>query len=291
MAKRKIIEINEDFCNGCGECVPNCPEGAFKVIDGKVRLISDLFCDGLGACVGHCPQGALTVVEREAAPYDEAKVMVNIVKAGKNTILEHLNHLKSHGEHKFLQIALDYLKKNNIPVEFEAGKKVDSNSACGCPGAAMKDFRKGKTGESGGKDKEEEGCEGKYGEVKAADKSQLRQWPVQITLVPPAAPYFDGADLLIAADCVPFAYAKFHEDLLKGKIVLVGCPKLDDTDFYTEKFTEIFKENNIKSQTIARMEVPCCGGIVAAARKALEASGKKIPVTEVMVGIKGNRIK
>jgi len=277
MTKRKIIEINEDVCNGCGDCVPNCPEGAFKVVDGKVRLISDLFCDGLGACIGHCPQGALTVVEREAVPYDEAKVMVNIAKAGKNTIIEHLRHLQSHGEDKFLQIALDYLKKNNIKVEFESKKKHELESVCGCQGSKVMDLTADKA------------CEGKNGEVKVTGVSQLRQWPIQITLVPPTAPYFDGADLLIAADCVPFAYAAFHDDLLKGKIVLVGCPKLDDTDFYAEKFTEIFKENNIKSLTIARMEVPCCGGIVSAAKKALAESGKNIPVTEVTIGIKGNR--
>ena len=281
MAKRKIIEIDESKCNGCGACVPNCPEGAFKVIDGKVRLISDLFCDGLGACVGHCPEGALSVTEREAVPYDEAKVMVNIVKAGKNTILEHLNHLKSHGEKKFLGIALDCLKKSNIEIEFEAGEAHPVRASGGCPGSAMRDLRD---------EEEDEACEGKSGEVHSAGKSQLRQWPVQITLVPPGAPYFEGADLLIAADCVPFAYAKFHDELLKGKIVLVGCPKLDDTEFYTEKFTEIFNENNIKSVTVARMEVPCCGGIVRAAKKALSESGKKIPFKEVVIGIKGDRL-
>ncbi len=281
MPKRKIIEIDESKCNGCGACVPNCPEGAFKVIDGKVRLISDLFCDGLGACVGHCPEGALTVVEREAVPYEEAKVMVNIVKAGKNTILEHLNHLKTHGEKKFLQIALDYLKERNIKIDFEKEDKPAPKSACGCPGSTRQDMR----GEG-----EEEACEGKAGEIHATGKSQLRQWPVQITLVPPSAPYFEGADLLIAADCVPFAYAKFHDDLLKDKIVIVGCPKLDDTEFYEEKFTEIFKENNIKSVTVARMEVPCCGGIAMAAKKALAESGKKIGFSEVVIGIKGNRL-
>ncbi len=281
MAKRKIIEIDESKCNGCGACVPNCPEGAFKVIDGKVRLISDLFCDGLGACVGHCPEGALSVVEREAVPYDEAKVMVNIVKAGKNTILEHLNHLKSHGEKKFLGTALDYLKKNNVKVDFDVKEKPAAKIGGGCPGSEMRDLR----GEE-----ENEACEGKFGEVNSAGNSQLRQWPVQITLVPPSAPYFEGADLLIAADCVPFAYAKFHDDLLNGKIVLVGCPKLDDTGFYAEKFTEIFKENNIKSVTVARMEVPCCGGIVMAAKKALAESGKKIGFSEVVIGIKGNRL-
>ncbi len=280
MVKRKIIEIDESKCNGCGACVPNCPEGAFKVIDGKVRLISDLFCDGLGACVGHCPEGALSVVEREAVPYDEAKVMVNIVKAGKNTILEHLKHLKVHGENKFLQIALDYLKERNIKINFEKEFKPALKSPCGCPGSAVRDMR----GEAG-----EEDSEGKAGEVLATGKSQLRQWPVQITLVPPNAPYFEGADLLIAADCVPFAYAKFHDDLLKGKVVLVGCPKLDDTEYYGEKLAEIFRENNIKSVTVARMEVPCCGGIVMAAKKALAESGKKIPLTEVVIGIKGNR--
>jgi len=226
MAKRKIIKIDEDKCNGCGLCIPNCAEGALQIVDGKAKLVSEVFCDGLGACLGHCPEDAITIEEREAESFDEKKVH------------EHLH---------------------------EMGK---------CPGSQAIDFSH----------KDE-----KSGKPHTPGASQLRQWPVQITLVPVHAPYFKGADLLIAADCVPFAYPDFHHDLLKGKILLVGCPKLDDATRYSEKFTQIFKENDIKSITCAHMEVPCCFGMVSVVQEALAASGKNIPFKEVTIGIKGEK--
>lgn len=231
MSKRKIIKIDEEKCNGCGLCIPNCPEGALQIIGGKARIVKDLFCDGLGACLGHCPQGALTIEVRDAEPFDEKKVK------------EHM---------------------------------ANKNAPCACPGSKMMDFTDKRPRSS----------------VPRASgaPSQLRQWPVQIMLVPPTAPYFKNADLLIAADCVPFAYADFHEELLKGNILLVGCPKLDDIEIYGEKIAEIVKSGGIKSITYARMEVPCCAGLVGIIKDAISASGRKIPFKEVVIGIKGDRL-
>ncbi len=294
MAEREIIKIDEEKCNGCGLCIPNCPEGALQVIDGKARLISDLFCDGLGACIGHCPEDAIEVEKREAEPYDERKVMENVVKQGKNVIKAHLLHLKGHGQAEFLGQAVAYLKEKRLEVPSLKEEAVCAHSAAahsaathaqpahahadaghggGCPGAAMLDMREGKepAGAGGG-----------------AQPSQLRQWPVQIKLVPPNAPYFNDADLLIAADCVPFADANFHENLLKGKILLVGCPKLDDVEFYQEKITEILKQNTVRSVTCAHMEVPCCYGLVNAVQAAVAASGKDLKMEEVTVTIRGD---
>jgi len=281
MAKRKIIKIDDKICTGCGECVPNCPEGALQLIDGKARLVSDLFCDGLGACIGHCPEGAILVEEREAEGYDEEKVMENIIRQGKNVIKAHLEHLKDHGATEYLGQALGVLKKKGIknPLEGRCAD-VHGGAAHACPGSKIMDFRgdkKNHTHEE--KSKVPEG------------QSELRQWPVQIKLVSPFAPYLKDADLLIAADCVPFAYADFHDKLLKGKILLVGCPKLDDAKFYLEKITEILKNNNIKSLTCAHMEVPCCFGFVSLMEQAIIASGKDISLVEVNIGIKGDKLR
>ena len=309
MAVRKIIEIDEDICNGCGECIPNCPEGALQVIDGKARLISDLFCDGLGACLGECPVEAIEVVSREAEPYNETKVMENIARQGKNVIAAHLKHLKDHGETGLHNEALEYLKNNNIEIgeAVEASSKNSENEdrlPCGCPGSAVMDLRG------------EEPCESVEPGVRASDptygaalkdnskaaqivellnqltarQSKLKQWPVQIMLVPPTAPYLTGADLLIAADCVPFAYAGFHEDFLENKALLIGCPKLDDSEFYMKKFTEMFRLNDIKSVTVVHMEVPCCFGMLSIVKQAVKDSGKDIPIKAVNIGVRGNII-
>jgi len=274
-ALRKIIKIDEEKCNGCALCIPNCPEGALQIIDGKARLISDLFCDGLGACIGYCPEGAITIEEREAEPYDEKKVMSNIVKQGQNTIKAHLEHLKEHGETRMLNLALEYLNENNLPVpDFE--KPAPAPAMGGCPGSKMMQFDRPEAAPADDTDA-------------PIAASQLRQWPVQIKLVPVAAPYFEGADLLISADCVPFAYADFHRDMLKGKVVLVGCPKLDDAEFYVDKLTQIFAGNNLKSVTCAHMEVPCCHGLVQITKTALEKSGKDIAYHDVNIGIQGEK--
>ena len=271
MVKRKIISIDEELCNGCGDCIPACPEGALQIIDNKARLVSDLFCDGLGACIGECPTGAMTVEEREAEPYDEMKVMEKIVEKGPNTIKAHLEHLKDHGEHEILKQAVTYLKENNIdnPLHADYQKKP---LACGCPGTAVQDFSK----------KEESA------EPAGMAESELRQWPVQLNLVPPNAPYLDNSNLLIAADCVPFAYANFHQDFLKGKTLLMGCPKLDDAEHYKEKLTTIFTQNNIKSIGLVNMEVPCCFGLQHIVQTAVNDSQKQIPIKQYIISVQGD---
>jgi ferredoxin len=306
MAIRKIIKIDESKCNGCSLCIPSCPEGAMQVIDGKARLISDLFCDGLGACIGQCPQGAITIEEREAEEYNEIWVMTNIVKQGKNVIKAHLEHLKSHGQQEYLKEAIAFLKNNHIAVPLEeavlsrdqvnppqlqaardrgfasvqhppATEHRYAPAFSACPGSKVMDFRS-----------KEETAREEQNFTKS--ESRLRQWPVQIMLIPPSASYLNNADILIAADCVAFAYADFHADLLKDKVLLVGCPKLDDIEIYRDKFTQIFKSNNIKSITYAHMEVPCCFGLLNIIKSAISDAGKEIPFSEVIISIKGERL-
>ena len=290
--KRKIITIDDEKCNGCGACIPDCPEGALQLIDGKARLISDLFCDGLGACIGSCPEDAISIEEREAEPYDESKVMANIVRHGTNTIKAHLAHLQDHGEDELLREAIAYLVENDIEVPAEF---LESKCACdeigdapavhdhphggGCPGARLMNF-----------DKDASPCAEEEPAPAEARPSRLSQWPVQIMLIPPHAPFLDGADLLFAADCVPIAYPEFHEKLLKGRVCLIGCPKFDDAQHYLEKITEMFKLNDVKSVMIAYMEVPCCGGMTRIVEEAIKASGKNIPLAKQMIGIKGDEL-
>lgn len=261
MAIRKIIKIDEDKCNGCGLCVPNCVEGAIKIIDGKARLVKDSYCDGLGACLGHCPQGALEIIEREAEDFDEEAAMEFAKASNHPAHAAHVSHTvhAGHAEH-------------NHPV------------GGGCPGSRMRILQD--------RNNDSKGTSVSAGtDVEIKIKSQLRQWPVQLTLVPERAPYFENADLLVTADCVPFAYPNYHLNILKGKTVVVGCPKLDDLTSYVEKLTGIFMYNNIKSVTIAHMEVPCCSGIVRAVEAALQYSGKNIPVTKLRIGIDGEMTK
>jgi len=275
-ARRKIIRIDEEKCTGCGECVPNCPEGALRIIDGKARLVSDLFCDGLGACIGHCPEGAISIEEREAVPYDERKVMENIVRQGPNTIRAHLDHLREHGADEYHRQALEYLKEKGIEVPPERSARED-RLPCGCPGTAVRDLS----------DRHEHE---RQAPASAPRRSRLRNWPVQLALVPPGAPYFRNADLLIAADCVPFAFAAFHEEFLTGKVLLIGCPKLDDAELYRQKLARIFAQNEIRSVTCVHMEVPCCYGLVEIVKAALAESGKEIPFSEITIGVKGEKL-
>jgi ferredoxin len=292
MVKRQIIKIDEDLCTGCGECIPNCPEGALQIIDDKARIISDLFCDGLGACIGHCPVDAISIEEREAEEYDERKVMENVVKQGVNVIKAHLEHLKEHGQTELLNQAVDYLKENDIenPLEKEEhGHQAHGKEAlpCGCPGSAVMDFRDEQDFEA---ESTKENVSESMKEEKPVPKSasQLKQWPVQLMLVPPIAPYLKHADLLIAADCVPFAYPDFHEDFIKGRILLVGCPKFDNVEYYKKKLVEIFKDKNIKSVTVAIMEVPCCSGLYELVSDSIAESGKDIQAKKYIIGVKGD---
>jgi NAD-dependent dihydropyrimidine dehydrogenase PreA subunit len=304
--KRKIISIDEKKCTGCGQCIPDCPEGALQIIEGKARLVSDLFCDGLGACMGTCPEGAISVIEREAEAYDENAVMATIVPQGAAVIKAHLEHLLRHGQNALYNTAIEYLIGNTIAIPdhnttafpqtpARNGKPVPKQPVPGnaagtcpsgpdahhpfasCPGSAARSIPRGDG--SGGKSHQPTG---------GLTSSELRQWPVQLKLLNSQAPYFDNADLLIAADCVPIAYAGFHAEFLKGRIVIIFCPKLDsDIDGYVTKLAEIFSRHPIKSITVVHMEVPCCSGVRYVVDKALEQSGKKIPVTDKTITIEG----
>ncbi|RJS48489.1 MAG: 4Fe-4S ferredoxin [Methanobacterium sp.] len=265
--EREIIQIDEEKCDGCGSCIPGCPEGALQVIDGKARLVSDLFCDGLGACIGTCPQGAIEVIKREAEPYDEYKVMENIVKGGSNLIKAHLQHLHEHGETEYLNQARDYLKENEIEIpDYETME-------CGCPSSLAQEIQPGE-------DKEV-----------AIFQAQLRNWPIQLQLLNPQASYLKNADLLITADCVPFSYPNFHERFLKDKVLIILCPKLDKTiDQYVDKLSQIFATQDINSISVVHMEVPCCSGIGVIVQRALEKAGKNIIIKDYTISISGEII-
>ncbi len=271
--KRKIIRIDQDLCNGCGQCLPNCPEGALQLIDNKARLVSDLFCDGLGACIGTCPLGAIHVEEREAEPYDERRVMENIAAQGANVIRAHLDHLAAHDEQGYLEQARQYLREKGIPEPSAApGAQAAPRS---CPGLRELNRRGGKV-------------PGAASEAGAETPSQLRTWPVQLHLLNPQSSMFDGAELLIAADCVPFAHASFHEDFVRGRIPIIFCPKLDHAnEQYLAKLTAIFQLHDIRSLHIAHMEVPCCSGTTALVIQALARSGKDIPIHDYTISIQG----
>ena len=275
MTKRKIIKINEEKCNGCGACIPNCPEGAIQVIDGKARLISDMFCDGLGACIGHCPQDAIITEEREAEPYNEKKAMNNIIKAGNKTILVHLNHLKDHDEYDYLKQALEVLKEKNISLPFKE-EKITPHQTCGCPGAKTIDFSK----------------EQKKIAEQGIRISHLGQWPVQLHLVSPNASYFQKNNVLLVADCVAYALGDFHKDFLQGKSLAIACPKLDTNQkSYLQKLTVLINDAHITSLTVMTMEVPCCRGLLSLAQYAASQAKAKIPINSIVVGIKGAIIK
>ncbi len=278
IAKRNIIVIDEEKCNGCGQCIPNCPEGAIQIVDGKARLISDLLCDGLGACLGHCPQGAISIIEREAEPYDERKVMSNMVRQGKNVIKAHLEHLRDHGQMEYLSEALLYLDEKGIenPVKAEQKNGPGHGHHTGCPGSRMFDFRK----------QEKEEKQAVPAGAKAA--SELRQWPVQMHLVSPVAPYFRNADVVLAADCTAYALGSFHSDYLKGKALGIACPKLDqDQDIYIQKIKSWIEDAKINTLTVLIMQVPCCHGLLGLAQQALSESNRKVPLKAVVVGLQG----
>ena len=217
---RKIIEIDEDLCDGCGQCVPACSEGAIRIVDGKARVVEDMFCDGLGACLGECPIGALRIIEREADEFDEEAVEKHIASFPPKSCEE-----------------------ANKPVVIQ-----ESESA-------------------------------------------LSHWPVQIRLIPAKAPFLKGADLLVLADCVAVAFPALHRDFLRGRVVMMGCPKFDDVQAYINKFAEVFNNAGIKSITILIMEVPCCSGLPAIVKKGMEASGKKIPMEEVIISARGEILR
>jgi NAD-dependent dihydropyrimidine dehydrogenase PreA subunit len=277
--KREIIYIDDELCNGCGQCIPNCPEGALQMIDGKARLISDLFCDGLGACIGECPVGAITTEEREAEAYDERRVMENVILQGEGVIRAHLAHLNEHGEQEYLKQALAVLEEKGMEIGLEDPKPSvhGVHQVSGCPGAQIREFR----AESGGGNTD-----------LPVSPSQLRQWPVQLHLVPPSAPYFKDAEVLLAADCVAYAHGDFHRQFLRGKRLAIACPKLDSNqDIYLDKLKALIDFAGIRSLTVLTMEVPCCRGLLQLARQAAAESERKIPIQWLEVGVQGELLQ
>ncbi|NIQ94095.1 MAG: 4Fe-4S ferredoxin [Desulfuromonadales bacterium] len=255
---REIVRIDEDKCNGCGDCVPSCAEGAIKIIDGKAKLIADNLCDGLGACLGSCPMDAIIIEKRDADAFDEEAVE-------------------------------EHLAQQSEPNDKPGPDDEKPAPAGGCPSARLRDFSPAAgSGCPSARPVTVDQADCGGNDEAGPRQSQLRQWPIQMHLVPPTAPFLKGADLLLAADCAPFAHADFHKDLLKGRALLIGCPKLDDGQAYLEKLTAMLQQNDIKRLSVVHMEVPCCSGLVAIARQAIAASGKDVPFETVCVGIQGD---
>ena len=251
---RKIVKIDPDRCDGCGQCVPSCAEGAIKIVDGKAVLAADNLCDGLGACLGECPRDAISIEERDTDAFDEAAVEQHLATA-QGVTASAQGHQAAAPSH---------------------GHAHGHGHGGGCPGSRMMTFNRPVATPAPAADA-----------PKGSRQSRLAQWPVQMQLVSPSAPYFQGANLLLTADCVPIAYAGYHEDFLDGKAVIMGCPKLDDNQFFMNKLTEILRVSDIQSVTVLKMEVPCCGGLAWAAKEAIKNSGKVIPYAEVTIGIQG----
>ncbi len=249
MTRRKIVDIDEAKCNGCGLCALACAEGAIQIVGGKVRLVSDAYCDGLGACLGECPQGAITITERDAAPFDEAA-------AGR-----HVAQLRQ--------------------------PKPAAACAGSCPGVRVQDLRLSVLPASSGAPKEP----GSPASPTSAARSALGNWPIQLHLVPPNAPFLHGADLLLVADCVPFALADFHERYLSGRPVVIACPKLDNTQPYVEKLASMLTLASIRSLTVVHMEVPCCMGLVRIAQAARQAAGVEVPLYEAVISTRGSVVR
>lgn len=269
--KRKIIKIDEEKCNGCGLCIPNCPEGAMKIINGKARLINDSFCDGLGACMGHCPEGAISIEEREAGEYDELEVIKNIVQTDNETIKEHLIHLKEHNQLEDLEKAINFLKENNITVpNIEENQKP--KMPIGCPGMQSMSLKPQKTINA-----EQE------------NHSTLANWPLQLHLINPDSPHFKKSDLLISADCAAYAAGNFHSAFLQNKVLAIACPKLDQKlDTYIEKITTLINEAQINTISVITMIVPCCGGLLKLVQEAIEKSQRKVPLKHIVLDLQGN---
>ncbi|MCX6013675.1 MAG: 4Fe-4S binding protein [Chloroflexi bacterium] len=296
---RKIIKIDEEKCDGCGVCVPACVEGALQIINGKAKLVSETYCDGLGACLGECPQDAITIEERPAVDFDE--------EAAKH----HMHHM----QHEEETLPCGCPSATVTQFEKKHDHDYEETLACGCPSSTVQQFAKKHEEEAPAcgcasamvtqfdekEDKEETlacGCSAstvtKFEEKedksvhKHKQQSMLGHWPVQLTLVPYTAPFLKDADVLLVADCVPFAYGDFHRDFARDHVILVACPKLDDFQAHLEKLTGIIQKSNLKSLTVLHMEVPCCSGLVHMAEEAIKLSGKKIPFSEQTIGMRGD---
>ena len=328
MVKRKIVSIDEDKCDGCGLCIPACHEGAIEIVDGKARLKEEKLCDGLGDCLGECPQDAINIEVREAEEFDEEAVARELekmksasgdkadeisVNAGSNTAGRAASSRTDSSRAKSGRAAssktsavpagggcpsarFNNLSRKASPCSgaansnpaAEAAKTSDqkkSNPAAKSAQSAKSRNSAAQAGSAADSSRNQAGSD----DISLSIKSQLEQWPVQLSLLPETAPIFDGADLLISADCVAHAYADFHLDLLKDRKLVIGCPKLDDNQYYTEKLTSIFEKNDINSITVAVMEVPCCGGLKYAVNQALAQTDKDIPLNEIVFTVSGEK--
>lgn len=254
--KRKIIKIDEEKCNGCGLCVLSCAEGALIIVDGKAKLVKENYCDGLGACIGECPQGALLIEEREAEPFDEVAVEQYLSQGQVAT-----------GRMQFTCPGQDVHQFGNVNNSGDV-------SRCGCPSNTATQSEGGIT----------ETLEAEQHE------SMLMNWPVQLRLVPSSAPFLKNADMMLVADCVPFACADLHRDVIRDHAVLIACPKLDNYEEHLSRLTGIVKTSGLKSITAVHMEVPCCSGLVHLAQQAIKESGRKVPLKEMTISIRGKRI-
>ncbi|MCX7862079.1 MAG: 4Fe-4S binding protein [Bacteroidales bacterium] len=276
--KRKIITINENLCTGCGICADACAEGAIQIIDGKARLISEILCDGLGACIGSCPEGAITIEEKETEPYDEIKVIRLLIEKGENTVKAHLKHLKEHQQSEWLKQAVSYLLSHKHEIAFDIEKIIHeihhyhSSNHSGCPGSKAMQFNKDN--------------------FVTESESALTHWPIQMHLISPHAPYFQNADIVLAADCVAYALGSFHAKYLKNKRLIIACPKLDQQqEIYLEKLIALINEAHINTLTVMIMEVPCCRGLLSLAQEAVKNATNIIPIKLVVVGIQGHILK
>lgn len=270
---RQIIKIDEDLCDGCGDCIPACHEGALKIIDGKCRLISDLFCDGLGACIGECSKGALKVVMAEAEDYNEVEVIKTMLSKPPSVMKAHLTHLLEHGANEYFNQAVEYMKSIGISVSVNSETEKKNNNSC--PGTNMKELKQ-------------------YTppvKAKMENDSMLEHWPIQLHLVSPFSPFLKGKELVLLSTCSPVAFPNVQSDYIAGKAVVLACPKLDYTDPYPKKLEEIFNNAGIQEVTVVRMEVPCCGGLSGMAVKAASLSNvQKIKVNEHTISIDGKKI-
>lgn len=252
---RKVVHIDQERCNGCGVCVPACAEGALQMVDGKATLVADRYCDGLGACLGECPEGAITIEEREAEEFEEPA------------------HAHAEGGPSDPDLPCGCPSSSVMRLEV---REAEPALPCGCPSSAVTRLES----------REAAACPG----AEISLPPQLSHWPVQLTLVPPTAPFLKEADVVLTADCVPFAYPRFHQDFLKDHVVLVACPKLDDFQAHLARLTEIVRRSGLRSVAAVRMEVPCCSGLTHMAQEAIRRSGREVPLDEVVIGIRGSRL-
>jgi ferredoxin len=269
---RKIIEIDETKCDGCGLCIPACPEGAIQMSDGKARLVRDFYCDGLGACLGYCPQGAITVIECEAEKYNERQVMQNVMVQGDQVVQQHLQHLHEHGEEEYFKEALTILQQRETTTGLEL---LHSNASC--PGSQSITFKIPEAASPANAE---------------AMPSSLSHWPVKMHLISPMAPHYQDSELVLAADCVAFSMANFHQDYLRGKALAIACPKLDtNQQVYLKKLKLLIDKAEIKTLNVMIMQVPCCSGLLQLAKTALQQARRKIPLKATVVGIRGEELQ